>query len=241
MHRPIVFLRPLGLRLLAFILKAVGVFFLDAILSGDNAVVIALAAKNLDPKQQKQAIYGGTVGAVICRVLLLLAISWVIKIPYLSAVAGLVLVFIAFKLLKEDEGGDEMEAKPSLWSAIGAIIVADLSMSIDNVAAVVGVAGGNFPVMVFGVLVSIAFVMFASQLIIKLMEKFPWIIVIGSALIIYCAGGMIVEDHSLAKLVKPFFELDSLRYILPGFLTVICLIVGFVLQAKSKKSETEAA
>lgn len=181
---------------------AVGqIIMIDILLGGDNAVVIALACRKLPPKQRTQGIIWGTAGAILLRVILIFFALTLLAIPYLKIVGALLLVWIGVKLIApddEDSHGD-IQASDKLWAAVKTVIVADLVMSVDNVIAIAGAAEGaggdhKMPLVVFGLLVSIPIIVWGSQLVIKLMDRFPAIITIGGMLLGWIAGTMAVTD-----------------------------------------------
>jgi YjbE family integral membrane protein len=171
------------------------IIWVNIILSGDNAVVIALAARSLPAHQQKQAIIWGAGAAVVLRIVLTIVAVELLKLSFLKLIGGVLLFWIAIKLLvPEDEGGDEVATSSHLIGAIKTILIADLVMSLDNVIAVAAVAKGSIVLLVLGLLISIPLVVFGATILMKLMERFPVIITIGAALIGYVAGEMLVTD-----------------------------------------------
>lgn len=178
------------------------IIWINIILSGDNAVVIALAARSLPPKQQKQAIVWGSGAAVVLRIVLTLVAAFLLDLPYLQIVGGLLLLWIGVQLLAEgdDDEGDGKEYG-SMMAAVRTILIADLVMSLDNVIAVAlaakidGVV--NYPLLIIGLAISIPLVIFGSTLMIKLMERFPIIVVLGAGLIGWVAGDAMTHDHAL--------------------------------------------
>ena len=174
--------------------KIIGV---NIILSGDNAVVIALAARSLPPKQQTQAIIWGSGAAIVMRILLTLFAVALLTLPWLKIVGSLLLFWIGVKLLVPEEDDAEIEASTQLLSAIKTILIADLVMSLDNVIAVAAAAGGSVLLLILGLAISIPLVIFGATLLLKLMERFPVIITIGGALIGWVAGEMLVTDPAL--------------------------------------------
>src|SRR5262245_40686802 len=178
----------------AGLLKIIGV---NIILSGDNAVVIALAARSLPPAQQKQAIIWGSGAAIVMRVVLTLFAVALLTLPWLKLVGSLLLFWIGVKLLIPEEGDEDIKASDQLLAAIKTILIADLVMSLDNVIAVAAAAGGSFLLLVLGLAISIPLVIFGATLLLKLMERFPVIITIGAALIGWVAGEMLVADVAL--------------------------------------------
>ena len=162
----------------AFWLALGQIIWINIILSGDNAVVIALAARSLPPKQQKMAIMWGSGAAVVLRIALTFVAAILLKLPYLQLIGGALLLWIGFQLMGEEAGGHEGEAKQQggLMTAVRTILIADLVMSLDNVIAVALAAKGDFTLLVIGLAISIPLVVFGSTLMIKLMERFPIII-----------------------------------------------------------------
>jgi YjbE family integral membrane protein len=173
----------------------------NIVLSGDNAVVIALAARSLPPHQQKKAIFWGSAAAIVMRILLTIIAVEMLKWPYLKAIGAVLLVYIGVTLLLEDEdGGKEGEddgSKAGMLAAIRTILIADLVMSLDNVIAVAAAAKGNLPLLVIGLAISIPLIIFGSTLLLKVMERFPIIITLGAALLGYLAGEMLLTDPAV--------------------------------------------
>lgn len=176
------------------------IILIDLVLAGDNAIVIALAARNLPKQLQKKAIVWGTVGAIGVRTLMTLVVVWLLKIPGLMLVGGLGLLWIAYKLIADQDDGEEEHgpAASTFWGAMKTIIVADALMGIDNVLGVAGAAHGAMDLVVIGLLVSVPIVVFGSTMVLKLVERFPAIIYIGAAVLAYTAGSMIVGEPLLS-------------------------------------------
>lgn len=184
---------------------AVGqIILIDIVLSGDNAVVIALACRNLSPEQRKKGILWGVAGAVSLRVVLTVFAALVMGLPWLKFIGGLLLVWIAVKLmLPEDEDGHDIASSEHLWGAVKTIVVADFVMSLDNVIAVAGAAHGSLVLLLFGLAVSIPLIVWSSQLILHWMERFPSIVLFGAGLLGYVAGQMIFSDPGIVGLLPP--------------------------------------
>ena len=174
--------------------KIIGV---NIVLSGDNAVVIALAARSLPPKQQKMAILWGAGAAVILRIILTIFAVALLALPWLKIIGGLLLFWIGIKLLVPEDGGDDISSSDHLFTAIKTILIADLVMSLDNVIAVAAAAGGSMTLLVLGLAISIPLVVFGATLLVTLMERYPVIITVGAALIGMVAGEMLVTDPAL--------------------------------------------
>jgi YjbE family integral membrane protein len=201
------------------------IIVIDLVLAGDNAIVIGLAARTLPKDQQKKVILWGTFGAIIIRILATLAVVWLLKIPGLLLIGGVLLIWIAYKLLAEEKGHD---VKPSenFWAAIKTIIIADALMGLDNVLAIAGASHGNFSLVVIGLLVSVPIVVWGSTLILKWVDRFPIIITIGAGVLAYTATKMITEE----KFLKGFFEDNPL---LKWGLTII-VVAGVILLGRMK-------
>jgi YjbE family integral membrane protein len=174
--------------------KIIGV---NIILSGDNAVVIALAARSLPAKQQKQAIIWGAGAAIVLRIVLTMFAVALLALPWLKLVGSLLLFWIGIKLLIPEDGDPDIKAHDHLMSAIRTILIADLVMSLDNVIAVAAAAGGSVTLLVLGLAISIPLVIFGATLLVNLMDRFPVIITIGGGLIGWVAGEMLVTDVAL--------------------------------------------
>ena len=174
------------------------IVWINIILSGDNAVVIALAARSLPPHQQRKAVFWGSGAAVVLRIALTFAAAKLLQLSFLQIVGGCLLLWIGLQLLDSDEEGEgESKTYGGLMAAVRTILIADLVMSLDNVIAVAAAAHGNNVLLVLGLAISIPLVIFGSTLMIKLMERFPIIIILGAALIGWVAGETIVSDVSL--------------------------------------------
>jgi YjbE family integral membrane protein len=185
--------------------KIIGV---NIILSGDNAVVIALAARSLPAKQQKQAVFWGAGAAIVLRIILTLFAVALLTLPWLKLVGSLLLFWIGVKLLIPEDDDAEIEASEHLITAIKTILIADLVMSLDNVIAVAAAAGGSVVLLILGLAISIPLVVFGATLLIKLMERFPVIITGGAGLIGWVAGEMLVADVAL----KGWFTSLGIQY-----------------------------
>jgi YjbE family integral membrane protein len=174
------------------------IILIDLVLAGDNAIVIALAARNLPSHLQKKAIVWGTVGAIVVRSAMTVGVVWLLKIPGLMLIGGLGLLWIAYKLLA-DQGDKEHDGPiaSTFWGAMKTIVVADALMGVDNVLGVAGAAHGSFDLVVIGLLVSIPIVVFGSTMVLKLVERFPIIINLGAAVLAFTAAKMVVSEQLL--------------------------------------------
>lgn len=209
------------------------VILLDISLGGDNAIVIGMAAKGLPEHHQKKVIMFGAAGAVMARFLLAAIIVWLLTVPYLKTIGGLILTYIGMKLIgEEDTGGNDevhVEAKTTFWGAVETIVLADFIMSLDNVLAIVAATNENLELLVAGMLISVPVILLGSTIVVKIMDKFPWIIYVGSIVIGWAAGGMIVTDKHLG--LPPEWGL----YIKIG-VTVLVAVGGFIWQKIANKN-----
>lgn len=186
------------------------IILIDLVLAGDNAIVIALAARNLPQHLQRKAIVWGTVGAIVVRSIMTLGVVWLLKVPGLMLVGGLGLLWIAYKLLVDT--GDQEDHGPAATTFAGAmktIIVADALMGVDNVLGVAGAAHGSFDLVVLGLLISVPIVIFGSSVVLKLVERFPVIIQLGAAVLAFTAAKMIVGE----PLLDPVFDVPSMAWL----------------------------
>lgn len=214
-----------------FLTALLAIIMIDLVLAGDNAIVIGLAARNLPKEKQKTVILWGTAGAVILRVIATVAVVWLLKVPGLMLIGGVLLVWIAYNLLT-DEKEHDVKAGQSTWAAIRTIIIADAAMGIDNVLAVAGAAHGSILLVILGLAISVPIVVWGSTILIKWMERYPIIITIGAGILAWTAAKMIVGEAFL----KPFFENGFVKY---GFeIIVIAAVLGL---AKLKKNKSAAA
>ncbi|WP_044479308.1 TerC family protein [Paenibacillus antibioticophila] len=220
-----------------FWFSLLNIIFIDLILAGDNAIVIGMAARKLPHTVQKKAILYGTAGAVVLRILATLVVVWLLGIPWLLAVGGVMLIFIAYKVLADDGDHDTIEAKDKLWPAVRTIVIADAAMGLDNVIAVAGASGQHTILVVIGLLISVPIVVWGSTIFIKILGRFPWIAYIGAAVLAYTASHMITEEpHFL-----PFFEEHVvLRILFIALVIAAVLIAGYFKKARQKKRRKEA-
>lgn len=174
------------------------IILIDLVLAGDNAIVIALAARSLPSHLQRKAIVWGTVGAIVVRSVMTIGVVWLLKIPGLMLVGGLGLVWIAYKLLADQEGDEHHGAgAQTFWGAMKTIVVADALMGVDNVLGVAGAAHGSFDLVVLGLLISVPIVVFGSSVVLRLVQRFPIIIQLGAAVLAFTAAKMIVNEPLL--------------------------------------------
>ncbi|MFD1885391.1 TerC family protein [Paenibacillus wenxiniae] len=219
----------------AFWLSLVNIIFIDLILAGDNAIVIGLAARKLPQQMQKKAILYGMLGAVIIRIAATVAVIWLLQIPWLLAVGGLLLIAIAYKLLTDNDEHKEVKAGTSLWSAVWTIIIADAAMGLDNVIAVAGAANQHVVLVIIGLCISVPIVVWGSTIFIKLTNRFPWIIYVGSAVLAYTASHMITQE---SRLQSVFGAHPLWTWIFIVFIIIGVLLAGYL---KNRQTVSEAS
>jgi len=207
------------------------IIVIDLVLAGDNAIVIALAARGVPKHLQRKAILWGTVGAIVVRTSMTVVVVWLLKIPGLLLIGGLMLIWIAYRLLAADSGEDpNVSPASNFWGAMKTIVVADAVMGLDNVLAVAGAAHGNFLLVVLGLLISIPIVIWGSTLILHWVERFPSIIYIGSAVLAWTAAKMVLSE----PLVKAYFETHSaLQWAVYGLVIGGVLGLGYMRNRRS--------
>lgn len=211
------------------------IMLINIVLSGDNAVVIAMASKNLPLHQRKQAIWWGAFGAVALRLILTVVAVYLLNIPYIQAIGSLLLMWIAIKLLIDEEGHTDIKQATSLLGAIWTIIVADFVMSLDNVLAIAAKANGNIPVIVLGIALSIPIIIWGSTMVMLLLNKFPIFIYLGAGILGYTAGEMLMHDE---KVVDMFFH-DIPGWVIPVVATVIVIAAGIIKKLIPTKTVRE--
>src|SRR6478672_480749 len=210
------------------LLKIIGV---NIVLSGDNAVVIALAARSLKGKQQKQAIFWGSGAAIVMRIVLTLFAVALLELEWLKLIGSALLLWIGVKLLIPEDDGDDIQASDNLMVAIRTILIADLVMSLDNVIAVAAAAQGHWGLLIIGLAISIPLVIFGSTLLLKLMERWPIIITIGAGLLGFVAGEMAWEDRGIAGFTSQFPEMT--KYVVAAIGAAFVVITGRLLARRS--------
>ncbi|MEO7157501.1 MAG: TerC family protein [Vicinamibacterales bacterium] len=216
-----------------FWIAAMEIIVINILLSGDNAVVIALACRNLPPKQRKLGIFWGVIGAVVLRIILTFFAVSLLKLPYLQLIGAALLLWIGVKLIAEDdEGSHDVHAHDRLFAAVKTVIVADLVMSLDNVIGVAGAAKGSLVLLTFGLVVSIPLVVVGSQLIMKLIERAPILVMVGGGLLGFLAGEIAIADTA----VKPWIDANAtqLHVIAPIAGIVIVVGLGWWLSRRGK-------
>ncbi|MDQ0203951.1 TerC family protein [Pectinatus haikarae] len=214
-------------------LTALGtIIILDLVLAGDNAVVIAMASRNLPQDMRQKVIYIGTAGAVIIRILMTVLAAYLLTIPYIQAVGGLLLLPIAMKLLNPSAKTEKINAATNFSSAVKTIIAADAVMGIDNVLAIAGAAHGSFALVVAGLLISVPIVVWGSGLIAKCMDKYPALIILGASILAYTSASMIINDRVVGNILLNFN--GYIRYILPVFFIAAVVSSPYFYRVKER-------
>jgi len=212
----------------------------NILLSGDNAVVIALASRNLQPKQQKTAIFWGSAAAIILRVVLTITAVQLLGLPYLKIVGAILLLYIGVQLLADSDEDPEMKAESNIWGAIRTILIADLVMSLDNVIAVAAAAQKGpeetrLLLLIIGLGLSIPLIIFGSTMLLKVMERFPVVITLGAGLLGLLAGGMFVEDPAIKETIQVAMEDAHTTFEMIGVVFVVLL--GTWLKRKNRRKK----
>ena len=202
------------------------IILIDLVLAGDNALVIGIAASRLRPDLRRKAIIFGSIGAIAVRTAMTLVVVWLLKIPGLLLIGGLLLLPIAYKLAvpKIEDGGNEHAAADSFWGAMKTIVIADALMGVDNVLAVGGAAGGRWELVILGLLISIPLVVYGSSFVTKLMDRWPVIAAIGAAILALTGVGMLVKDPLFDAYV---FDNVTLDRVLQGVAALVLFLLGW--------------
>ncbi len=206
------------------------IVLIDLVLAGDNAIVIALAARHLPPHLKTKASVWGTVGAIAVRSVMTVGVVWLLKIPGLMLVGGLGLLWVAYQLLADQSDGEHQgPVSSTFWGAMKTIVVADALMGIDNVLGVAGAAHGAFDLVIIGLLISVPIVVFGSSVVLKLVERFPIIIQLGAAVLAYTAAKMVVSEPWLADVFGHISQPSELVQTAARWATYALAIVGVLL------------
>jgi YjbE family integral membrane protein len=210
------------------LLQTLEIIWVNILLSGDNAVVIALACRSLPDGQRQKAVMLGAGAAVVLRIIFTLMTTALLGLPWVKLIGGLLLLWIAIKLLVPEDEDPEIAAHNNLWKAVQTVAIADVVMSLDNVIAIAAVAKGNWSLIIFGLLVSIPLVVFGSQLIMKIMNRYPIVVWLGAALLGYVAAEIMIEDTVVAGL----FAGKYAHWIAEALGVFIVLFIGFLFRRK---------
>lgn len=220
------------------------IILIDILLGGDNAIIIALACRNLNKQQRIKGILWGTFGAIALRVILIFFAMSLLLIPYLKIAGAILLLWIGIKLLIPQEEHHEVKASSNVWGAVRTILIADLVMSFDNVIAIAGAAQNTADdhqmfYVIFGLLVSVPIIIWGSALVLKLIDRFPWVVIFGAALLGWIAGGLVVGDVAFKE---HFFAgaaaSSTTKYIAEIIGASIVVITGLLFARLKKSKET---
>ncbi len=221
----------------ASLLTIIGI---NIVLSGDNAVVIALACRTLPPRQQSLGIAFGAGAAVLLRIVFTVFIAYLLTVQFLKIAGGLLLFWVGYKLMTEEGGDDDVAAGASLWQAVRIVVIADAVMSLDNVIAVAAAAHGNTVLLIAGLVISIPMVVYGATLLIKLIERFPVIVPAGAAMIGYIGGEVLVSDTAIHDWLEQ--HLVWLRHVAPVVGAVAVILVSRIIKPKSDgRTDTQEA
>ena len=212
------------------------IIIVNILLSGDNALVIALACRNLEKRHQKPAILAGSAGAIVLRIIFVLIIDLILTVPYLKLIGGALLLWIGVKLVQgDDDHGDGVKASSSLWGAIQTIVIADAVMSLDNAIAIAAAAKGQTALIIIGLLISIPLIIFGATLIMALLNRFPVIVVAGGGLLGWIAGDVIATDPAYADKLNAMIPHAHLVFEIGG--AAITVAIGYFLQYRARRKE----
>lgn len=211
------------------------IMMINIVLSGDNAVVIAMASKNLPLEQRKKAVWWGAFAAVFLRIALTVVAVTLLEVPYIQAVGSLLLMYIAIKLLIDDDSHADVKQAVTLKGAIWTIMIADFVMSLDNVLAVAAAANGNYVMIVLGIGLSIPLIIWGSTIIMKLLHKYPILIFVGAAILGYTAGEMVMHDKVVADYLRSI--LPAFNWILPVSGVLIVIAFGWIRKTMVHKKK----
>jgi YjbE family integral membrane protein len=207
----------------------VKIAIINVVLSGDNAVVIALACRSLNPKDQRKAFIIGTAGIVVLMTILTIFAAALMTVPYLQLIGSILLLWIGIKLLLPENDNDDLKSSSNFWEAVRTIIIADIVMSLDNVLGMAGAAKGHYAMLFLGLLITMPLILFGSALLMKLMERFPVFVTIGAALIGYVAGEMVIGDMATHEYVEAHLAFLDKYFVAALGGAVLVVVVGKVL------------
>ena len=217
---------------LEFLYALGAIVLIDLVLAGDNALVIAMAARKLPPADQKKAILWGTVGAIVVRSAMTLVVVWLLKIPGLLLAGGALLIWISIKLLAPadtHQQGDPKHSASNFFGAMKTIVIADAVMGVDNVLGVAGAAQGNFLLVVLGLLISIPIVIWCSRLVLKVVDRFPQVMYLGAAVLAWTAAQMMLSEPVIQPYIAPF---SGWTWVAVVLIVAAVLLIGYVRQAR---------
>lgn len=214
------------------------ILLVNLVLSGDNAVVIALASRNLPQENRKKAVWWGALAAVGLRIVLTVVAVYLLKIPFIQIAGALLLFWVAISLLKDDGDSKEIAGASSLWKAVRTIVVADFIMSLDNVLAIASIAENRIWIMAIGVALSIPIIVWGSQLIMVVLHKFPIFVYLGAGILGYTAGEMLQENEQMASTIAKVATWADEAF--PVVCGVLVVVIGYLLKKRERSRVQEA-
>jgi YjbE family integral membrane protein len=222
-----------------FVLALLEIIWINILLSGDNAVVIALACRSLPKRQQKWGIILGTLPAIVLRIVFAIFVVYLMTVPFLKIVGALLLFWIAIKMLQGDEedGGEDGHGSSNIWGAVRTIVIADAVMSLDNVIAIAAAARGNLPLLVIGLAISMPLIIFGSTLLLKLLTRFPLLVTAGGALLGWIAGEVLVGDPAIEPWILAHAHV--LETLAPAAGAGFVVAAGMLLKRRARKRQLE--
>lgn len=212
-----------------YLVPLFSIIMINILLSGDNALVIALASRKLTSRQQKAVMIWGSGGAIGLRIALTFIAVFILKIPYVQMAGGLLLLWIAIKLIADQKHHETVAPQRNLWAAVKTIIVADVVMSLDNVIAIIGIAKGNIVLLIIGLVISIPIIIWGSKVIGLFIQKWPIIIMMGSVFLGWTAGEMAISDRQLLRIVDGY---SWIQWALPSIFAGIVVVFGNLISNK---------
>ncbi|MDF2120522.1 TerC family protein [Roseiarcaceae bacterium H3SJ34-1] len=225
-----------------FVVQLLKIMWINILLSGDNAVVIALACRGLTPQNRKWGIILGAGVAIVLRIIFTGVVTQLMALPYLKIIGGLLLLWIAVQLLLENADEKDIKESNNIWGAVRVIAVADLVMSLDNVVAIAAAAHGDWLLIILGLGISIPLIVFGAQLVIMMLERWPWLVWFGAALLGWVAGELIADELTTERGLAPFFASwpsSLIHFGIPALGAALVVAVGYFL--KSRHGEEEVA
>ena len=221
-----------------FALQVLQIIWINILLSGDNAVVIALACRSLNPYQRKWGVILGAGAAVVLRIIFTVIVAKLMAIPYLKLIGGLLLLWIAVKLLIDETDEASVKESKTVWTAVQTVVIADIVMSLDNIVAIAAAAKGDMALIIFGLLLSVPLIVFGATLIITLLQRFPVLVWAGAALLGWIAGELIASDpfwQTLLGQVSAAFE----HYIAPAIGAVFVVALAWIIKKREVEPEAQ--
>jgi YjbE family integral membrane protein len=224
----------------SFLIQLLQIIWINILLSGDNAVVIALACRGLPPKTRTMGIVAGAGVAIVLRIIFTLLVVSLLAIPYLRLAGGILLIWIAVKLLTDETDESNVAEAGSVWQAVRIVAIADMVMSLDNVLAIAAVAKDSNLLVVIGLGLSIPLIVFGAQLVITMLERFPWLVWVGAALLGFVSGELLASEPAIQPWLGSM-SVHTAEYVLGAIGVAIVLALGAMLRKKHKEAESPAA